>query len=338
MKKRILVTGGAGYIGSHTCLELLDSGYDVVVVDNLSNSKLTALQRVETLTGKRIQFYQADLRDRAAMRQIFEAEPIDSVIHFAGLKAVGKSVEKPVLYYSNNIGGTATLLEVMAEAGVSDLVFSSSCTVYGIPDVLPINEESALRTVNPYGRTKLTIEFMLKELAESDRNWNISILRYFNPVGAHPSGEIGEDPRDIPNNLMPYITQVAVGALAQLSVFGSDYDTPDGTCIRDYIHVVDLAKGHIRALERLLESPGLMVHNLGTGQGYSVMDVIKGFEAASGVRIPHQLLGRREGDAPAVFADTDKAESELDWKAESNLETMCRDAWNWQQKNPGGYP
>ena len=334
---RILVTGGAGYIGSHACVELLEAGYQVVVVDNLCNSKSDSLSRVEVLTGKEIQFHLADLCDPAEMDVLFRREQIDAVIHFAGLKAVGESTEKPLEYYQNNIGGTANLLEAMNRHGVKNLVFSSSCTVYGAPESLPLDEGFPLSVVNPYGQTKLTIEYMLKDLAASDRDWNISILRYFNPVGAHPSGEIGEDPNGIPSNLMPYITKVAVGELEELSVFGDDYDTPDGTCIRDYIHVVDLALGHLNALKKLQSDPGLMIHNLGTGQGYSVLDVINGFASATGKKIPYRIVGRRAGDAPAVYADTSLAEQELGWKAERGIEAMCRDAWNWQQKNPKGY-
>lgn len=337
MPKTILVTGGAGYIGSHACVELLEAGYEVVVVDNLSNSKSESLSRVEKLTGKSIQFHLGDLRDSAAMQKLFKQEKIDAVIHFAGLKAVGESTVIPLDYYQNNVGGTANLLEAMNHAGVKDIVFSSSCTVYGVPDILPLREDFPLQAVNPYGQTKLTIEYMLKDLAASDPQWNISILRYFNPVGAHPSGDIGEDPLGIPNNLMPYITKVAVGELEELSVWGNDYDTPDGTCVRDYIHVVDLAKGHIKALEKLEGRPGLMIHNLGTGQGYSVLDMIKGFEAATGRNIPYRIAGRRAGDATAVYADPVLAEKKLSWKAELGIEAMCRDAWRWQQRNPKGY-
>ena len=334
---RILVTGGAGYIGSHACVELLEAGYDVVVVDNLSNSKSDSLSRVEEMTGKQIQFHLADLRDAAATDLVFRQEQIDAVMHFAGLKAVGESTEIPLLYYQNNVGGTANLLEAMNQHGVKNLVFSSSCTVYGAPDSLPLREDFPLQAVNPYGQTKLTIEYMLKDLAASDPAWNISILRYFNPVGAHPSGEIGEDPLGIPNNLMPYITKVAVGELEELSVFGDDYDTPDGTCIRDYIHVVDLARGHLDALKKLDENPGLMIHNLGTGRGCSVLELVNGFADATGEKIPYSVVGRRAGDAPAVYADPAIAERELGWKAERGIEDMCRDAWNWQRKNPGGY-
>ena len=337
MNKTILVTGGAGYIGSHACIELLEAGYKVVVVDNLCNSKSDSLSRIEELTGKDIQFHLADLRDAAAMHLLFRREKIDAVIHFAGLKAVGESTEIPLKYYQNNVGGTANLLEAMNEYGVKDIVFSSSCTVYGAPETLPLHEDFPLQADNPYGQTKLTIEYMLKDLAASDPDWNISILRYFNPVGAHASGQIGEDPLGIPSNLMPFITKVAVGELSELSVWGDDYDTPDGTCIRDYIHVVDLAKGHINALRKLDERPGLMIHNLGTGQGYSVLDVIKGFERATGKTISYRIAGRRAGDAPAVYAEPGLAEKELGWKAALGIEAMCRDAWNWQQKNPQGY-
>jgi UDP-glucose 4-epimerase len=337
MQKTILVTGGAGYIGSHTCVELLNSGYKVVVVDNLSNSKVDSLQRVEAMTSKDIAFYQADLRSTRAIKEIFRREMIDAVIHFAGLKAVGESTEIPLAYYQNNVGGTNNLLEAMLEYGCKNIVFSSSATVYGAPEHLPLDEEAPLSAVNPYGRTKLFIEYMLKDLAAANPSWNISILRYFNPVGAHESGDIGEDPLGIPNNLMPYITQVAVGARKELPVFGNDYDTPDGTCIRDYIHVVDLAKGHIAALRNLEENPGLVVHNLGTGQGYSVLDVIHAFEKASGQRIKYRIAGRRPGDAPAVYSNPSKAKRELGWTAERGIEDMCRDAWNWQRKHPRGY-
>lgn len=333
----ILVTGGAGYIGSHTCVELLATGYDVVVVDNLSNSKEIALQRVRTITGKPLDFVRCDILDRAALDRVFTQYQPAAVIHFAGLKAVGESVAKPLLYYKNNVAGSATLLQAMQAAAVKNIVFSSSCTVYGVPASLPIREDFPLRAVNPYGQTKLTIEYMLKDLAASDAQWNISILRYFNPVGAHPSGDIGEDPLGIPNNLMPYITQVAVGELAQLSVWGNDYDTPDGTCIRDYIHVVDLAKGHIKALRKLQQDPGVMIHNLGTGRGCSVLEVIDGFHKATGRDIPFRIGGRRAGDTPAVYADPSLAAADLGWKTELGIEAMCTDAWRWQQKNPRGY-
>jgi UDP-glucose 4-epimerase len=336
-KPTILVTGGAGYIGSHTCVVLLEAGYHVVVVDNLCNSKSDSLSRVEELTGGEIQFHLADLRDGAAVKDLFDHENIDAVIHFAGLKAVGESTQIPLDYYQNNVGGTANLLEEMNRHGVKDIVFSSSCTVYGAPQKLPIRENFPLEAMSPYGQTKLTIEYMLKDLAAADPEWNISILRYFNPVGAHPSGEIGEDPQGIPNNLMPYVTQVAVGLRGELSVWGDDYDTPDGTCIRDYIHVMDLATAHLSSLKKLEEKQGINIHNVGTGRGYSVLDVVRGFEAATGRRIPYRIAGRRPGDVPAVYADPSLAERELGWKAERGLEDMCRDAWNFQQKNPQGY-
>jgi UDP-glucose 4-epimerase len=337
MSKTVLVTGGAGYIGSHTCVLLLEAGFDVVVVDNLSNSKSDALSRVEAMTGRPIRFRLADLRDAAAMKDLFDSEKIDAVIHFAGLKAVGESTEIPLDYYQNNVGGTANLLEEMNRHGVKDIVFSSSCTVYGAPDELPLHEDFPLQAVNPYGQTKLTIEYMLRDLAASDPEWNISILRYFNPVGAHPGGEIGEDPLGIPNNLLPYITKVAVGELEMLSVFGDDYPTPDGSCIRDYIHVMDLAEAHLAALAKLSENPGVITHNIGTGRGYSVLEVVSGFEQATGQKIPCRMAGRRPGDAPAVYADPSLAEEELGWTAQFGLEEICRDAWNWQQKNPRGY-
>jgi UDP-glucose 4-epimerase len=337
MNKTILVTGGAGYIGSHTCVLLLEAGYNVVVLDNLCNSKSDSLSRVEELTGCDIQFHLGDLRDTAAMKDLFDRENIDAVIHFAGLKAVGESTEIPLDYYQNNIGGTANLLEEMDRRGVKDIVFSSSCTVYGEPEKLPIQEDFPLQAVNPYGQTKLTIEYMLKDLAASDPDWNISILRYFNPVGAHASGQIGEDPLGIPNNLLPYITQVAVGTLEKLSVWGNDYPTPDGTCIRDYIHVMDLAQAHLNALKKLEEKPGAIIHNIGTGQGYSVLDMVKGFEVATGKTIAYEIAGRRPGDSPAVYADPSLAKTELGWTAQLGLEDICRDAWNWQQKNPKGY-
>jgi len=336
-KGTVLVTGGAGYIGSHTCVVLLEAGYDVVVVDNLSNAKSDSLSRVEQITGKNIQFHLTDLRSTRAIKDVFRQEMIDAVIHFAGLKAVGESVEIPLAYYQNNVGGTTNLLEAMLEFGCKNIVFSSSATVYGDPQTLPLNEDCPLSAVNPYGRTKLYIENMLVDLAVANPAWNISILRYFNPVGAHESGEIGEDPLGIPNNLMPYISRVAVGGLKELPVFGDDYDTPDGTCIRDYIHVLDLARGHLHALEKLEQDPGLMIHNLGTGQGYSVLNVIRAFEQASSRAIPYRVTGRRAGDAPAVYSDPSKAERDLAWKAQLGLEDMCRDAWRWQQKNPDGY-
>jgi UDP-glucose 4-epimerase len=338
MNQTILVTGGAGYVGSHACVELLQAGARVVVLDNLSNSKEAALDRVRRITGKPLDFVKGDLLDRALLDRLFAHHEIDAVMHFAGLKAVGESVEQPLRYYRNNVCGTENLLEAMAEAGVRDVVFSSSCTVYGAPEKLPIREDFPLQAVNPYGQTKLTIEYMLKDLAAADRRWNVSILRYFNPVGAHPSGLIGEDPLGIPNNLMPYITKVVVGELEELAVFGDDYDTPDGTCIRDYIHVVDLAKGHLAALRKLRQNPGVMVHNLGTGQGHSVLEVVQAFEDATGKPVRHRIAHRRPGDAPAVYADPARAEAELGWTTELGLEAMCRDAFNWQQRNPRGYP
>jgi UDP-glucose 4-epimerase len=337
MNKRVLVTGGAGYIGSHTCVELLDAGYEVVVIDNLSNSKEAALDRVRAITGKPLVFIKCDLLDRARLDRVFTEHRCDAVVHFAGLKAVGESVEKPLRYYSNNVSGTANLLQAMAGADVKDIVFSSSCTVYGTPDKLPIRENFPLQAVNPYGQTKLAIEYMLRDLVVSDPAWNVSILRYFNPVGAHPSGDIGEDPLGIPNCLMPYITQVAVGELEELSVWGDDYDTPDGTCIRDYIHVVDLARGHISALHKLHENPGVITHNLGTGQGYSVLDIIECFRRTTGEKMPYRIAGRRAGDASAVYADPTLAEHELGWKARRGLDEMCADALRWQRKNPRGY-
>jgi UDP-glucose 4-epimerase len=333
----VLVTGGTGYIGSHTCVELIESGYRVVAIDNLSNSSVKALDRVAEITGIKPEFVHCDILDGAKLKQVFQAHQPEAVIHFAGLKAVGESVEKPLLYYRNNVAGTASLLEVMQQQGCNNLVFSSSCTVYGAPETLPITESAPLAAVNPYGQTKLTIEYMLRDLAASAPEWNISILRYFNPVGAHPSGLIGEDPLGIPNNLMPYITKVVVGELEQLSVFGGDYDTPDGTCIRDYIHVVDLAKGHIKALKKLAENPGVIIHNLGTGQGYSVLEVIRGFESATGRPVPYKIVDRRAGDAPAVYADPQQARRELGWQVELDLDAMCADAWRWQHRNPMGF-
>ncbi|HKX56657.1 MAG TPA: UDP-glucose 4-epimerase GalE [Xanthomonadales bacterium] len=316
---------------------MLAAGYKVVVIDNLSNSKVEALERVKKITGKQLDFIQCDILDRDLLEQVFQKHQPQAVIHFAGLKAVGESVEKPLLYYRNNVAGTTCLLEVMQQQECKNLVFSSSCTVYGAPESLPITESAPLSAVNPYGQTKLTIEYMLRDLAASDPDWNISILRYFNPVGAHPSGLIGEDPLGIPNNLMPYITKVVVGELQQLSVFGNNYDTPDGTCIRDYIHVVDLAKGHIKALQKLADIPGVIIHNLGTGRGYSVLEVIKGFEKATGKPVPLKIVGRRAGDAPAVYADPELAKQDLGWQAQLGLDAMCVDALRWQQQNPRGY-
>jgi len=334
---KILVTGGAGYIGSHTCVELLEAGYEVVVVDNLSNSKRESLERVEAITGKSISFVLGDLRKQADITHVFDQHSVDAVIHFAGLKAVGESVQIPLSYYQNNIGGTLNLLEAMQSAGVNNLVFSSSATVYGDPHKLPISEEFPLSATNPYGRSKLIIEDMLRDLYVSSNHWNLSILRYFNPVGAHESGTIGEDPTGIPNNLMPYIAQVASGRLNELAVFGGDYPTADGTGVRDYIHVVDLARGHLKALERLKAGPGLMVHNLGTGRGYSVIEMVHAFQKAADKQIKYRVVGRRAGDIAACYADPDKAKRELGWEAQKGLEEMCRDTWRWQSKNPSGY-
>ena len=337
MPETVLVTGGAGYIGSHACVALLEAGYRVVALDNLSNSKREAIARIEEIAGASLAFEQVDLLDRAGLEALFRNHAPNAVIHFAGLKAVGESTEQPLRYWQNNVGGSAVLLDVMRWSGVRKLVFSSSCTVYGAPETLPLTEEAPLQTVNPYGRTKLAVEEMLRDLHASEPGWNISILRYFNPVGAHPSGMIGEDPLGIPNNLMPFITQVAVGQRERLSVFGGDYPTRDGTCIRDYIHVVDLVDGHLKALQWLGGNPGIGAHNLGTGQGQTVLEVVQGFERATGVTIPYDIVERRPGDAPAVFADPALARRELGWSAELDIDAMCADAWNRQQKNPSGY-
>jgi len=333
----ILVTGGTGFIGSHTVLELLKENYQVVVLDNLSNSKLESLKRVENITAQQVDFHQIDLLNSDALHKLFSKHNFDAVIHFAGLKAVGESVGKPLLYYQNNVTGTLNLCEAMNKAGVKNIVFSSSATVYGDPQQSPIPEESPLKAVNPYGSTKLTIEYILKDLHQADQNWNIALLRYFNPVGAHESGMIGEDPNGIPNNLMPFVTQVAVGKLKKLKVFGNDYPTNDGTGVRDYIHVVDLSIGHLKALEKLATSPGVETYNLGTGKGSSVLDVVHAFEKANDIAIPYEFAPKRAGDAAICYADPSKAERELNWKAERNLEDMCRDAWRWQSKNPDGY-
>jgi len=334
---RILVTGGAGYIGSHTCVELLQAGYDVVVVDNLSNSKEEALRRVEEISGKRVEFHKVDLLDEAGLEAVFTRSPVEAVVHFAGLKAVGESVAQPLRYYHNNVTGTLVLLKVMGAHGVKDIVFSSSCTVYGDPHKVPITEDFPLSTTNPYGHTKLIIEDILRDLGAADPSWNVVLLRYFNPVGAHPTGRIGEDPNGIPNNLVPYIAQVAVGRLKQLSVFGGDYPTPDGTGVRDYIHVVDLAIGHIKALERLRQKPGVAAYNLGTGKGCSVLEVVAAFERASGRKIPYQIVARRPGDVALTYADPSKANRELGWQARLGLDEMCADVWRWQAGNPNGY-
>ncbi|XP_010422027.1 PREDICTED: UDP-glucose 4-epimerase 5 [Camelina sativa] len=341
MAKNVLVTGGAGYIGSHTVLQLLLGGYSAVVVDNLDNSSAVSLQRVKKLAaehGERLSFHQVDLRDRPALEKIFSETKFDAVIHFAGLKAVGESVEKPLLYYNNNLVGTITLLEVMAQHGCKNLVFSSSATVYGSPKEVPCTEESPISALNPYGRTKLFIEEICRDVYGSDPEWKIILLRYFNPVGAHPSGEIGEDPLGIPNNLMPFVQQVAVGRRPHLTVFGNDYNTKDGTGVRDYIHVIDLADGHIAALRKLEDCKiGCEVYNLGTGNGTSVLEMVDAFEKASGKKIPLVIAGRRAGDAEVVYASTERAETELNWKAKYGIEEMCRDLWNWASNNPYGY-
>jgi UDP-glucose 4-epimerase len=333
----ILVTGGAGYIGSHTCVELLEAGYDAVVVDNLSNSDRKSIERVEKITGKPLPLYTSDLLDIDALNRIFEKHTIDTVIHFAGYKAVGESVAKPLKYYENNLVGTIRLLQCMKEHNVKNIVFSSSATVYGDPHKVPITEDFPIQATNPYGRSKLMIEEILRDLYKSDSSWNIAILRYFNPVGAHKSGLIGEDPNDIPNNLVPYISQVAIGKLKELRVFGNDYPTPDGTGVRDYIHVIDLALGHIKVVEKICQNPGLFTVNLGTGRGYSVLEMIKAFEKASGRKIPYIFTDRRPGDIAVCYADPTKAYELLGWKAERDIDEMCEDTWRWQTMNPNGY-
>ena len=335
---RVLVTGGAGYIGSHTCVELMESGHDVVVIDNLCNSNPRSLERVEALTGRKVSFYEGDVRDEALLRRIFAEQAIDSVIHFAGLKAVGESVAQPWRYYDNNLNSTLVLTKVMADVGVKRIIFSSSATVYSGDNEMPLRETSRTGScTNPYGWTKYMTEQILSGIAHADPEWSVVLLRYFNPIGAHESGMIGEDPRGIPNNLMPYITQVAIGRREKLSIFGNDYDTPDGTGGRDYIHVVDLAKGHVAAVTFATENTGCEVFNLGTGTGYSVLDMVKAFEEANGVRIPYRIAGRRPGDLPVCYADPAKSAEMLGWKAEKNLRDMCRDSWNWQSRNPMGY-
>ena len=336
---KILVTGGAGYIGSHTCVELLNSGYEVVVMDNLYNASAKALDRVQQITGKTLTFYEADMLDQPAMDKIFEAEKPDAVIHFAGYKAVGESVVKPIEYYHNNMTGTLLLCDTMRKHGVKNIIFSSSATVYGDPLEIPITEECPKQSpTNPYGQTKTMLEQVLMDIHRADPEWNVTLLRYFNPIGAHKSGRIGENPKGIPNNLLPYITQVAVGKLVCLGVFGNDYDTPDGTCVRDYIHVVDLADGHVKALEKLkAEQGGVWIYNLGTGTGYSVLDVINAFEEANNLKINYVFKDRRAGDVPACYADPSKAEKELGWKAKRGIREMCEDAWRWQKNNPEGY-
>ena len=333
----ILVTGGAGYIGSHTCLALLEAGLEVIVIDNLSNGTEISLKRIQKLVGQSLTFHQVDLLDRAGLTAIFERHAIDSVVHFAAFKAVGESVTRPLTYYHNNITGTINLCQVMQEHNVKNLVFSSSATVYGNSTTVPVTEDFPLTAISPYGQTKLIGEQILKDLCHADSTWNVALLRYFNPVGAHESGQIGEDPNDIPSNLMPYVSQVAVGKLGQVRVFGGDYPTPDGTGIRDFIHVVDLADGHLRALKRLTENPGLVIYNLGTGRGYSVLEVIAAFERACGKKIPYQIVERREGDVVTSYADPSKAQRELGWTAERDIDDMCVDAWRWQSQNPNGY-
>lgn len=333
----ILVTGGAGYIGSHTAVELLEKGYEIVIVDNLINSNEESLNRVKKITGRDFKFYKADLLDKEAVRKIFRENNIDSVIHFAGLKAVGESVSIPLRYYNNNLMSTLNLCEVMNEFNIKKLVFSSSATVYGNPSTIPITEDFPLSATNPYGRTKLMIEDILRDLYISDNNWNIILLRYFNPIGAHKSGLIGEDPKGIPNNLVPYIAQVACGKLPCLKVFGNDYPTKDGTGVRDYIHVVDLADGHIKALEKLNSNPGIQTYNLGTGNGYTVLEVVQAYSKACGKEIPYKLVDKRPGDVASCYADTSKANKELGFTAKRTIDDMCKDSWNWQLNNPNGY-
>ena len=333
----VLVTGGIGYIGSHTSIELLEAGYDVVIVDNLCNSDRIVLDRIKELSGKTPKFYEIDINDKEKMEVVFKENQIDSVVHFAALKAVGESVEKPVEYYLNNIGNTLVLFELMKKYNVKNFVFSSSATVYGNPERLPIDEDCSLSVTNPYGRTKLMIEDMIRDICLADESLNVAILRYFNPIGAHKSGKIGEEPSGIPNNIMPYITKVAVGQLPHLNIFGDDYDTQDGTGIRDYIHVLDLAHGHVKALEKLCEKPGLVTYNLGTGRGYSVLDLVKAFSKASGREIPYKIADRRPGDIAACYANPEKAEKELGWKAKYGIDEMCEDSWRWQSQNPTGY-
>lgn len=333
----VLVTGGAGYIGSHTVVELLKAGQEVVIVDNYSNSKPEVLNRIATITGKAPTFYEVDVLDREALDAVFAKEEIDSVIHFAGYKAVGESVAKPIEYYHNNITSSLVLCDVMRSHGVKKIVFSSSATVYGMNNVSPLTEDLPTSATNPYGYTKVMIEQILQDVAFADSEWSIALLRYFNPIGAHESGLIGEDPTGIPNNLMPYITQVAVGKLPRLSVFGDDYDTPDGTGVRDYIHVVDLALGHIKALDKIKETEGVGIYNLGTGTGYSVLDLVHNFQDANGVEIPYVIVDRRPGDVATCYADATKAKEELGWTAQKTLADMCRDSWNWQKNNPNGY-
>ncbi|WP_144614765.1 UDP-glucose 4-epimerase GalE [Bacillus cereus] len=333
----ILITGGAGYIGSHTCIELLNNNYKIIVVDNLSNSSIESLNRVKEITGKQFEFYKESVLNREKMNEIFLGNNIEAVIHFAGFKAVGESTAIPLTYYYNNIISTIILCDVMQKHNVKKFIFSSSATVYGIPKTSPITEEFPLSVTNPYGQTKLMIEQIMRDVAKADDEWSIALLRYFNPFGAHKSGRIGEDPNGIPNNLMPYVTQVAVGKLKELNIFGNDYPTKDGTGVRDYIHVVDLAKGHVKALEKVLETKGIEAYNLGTGKGYSVLEMVKAFEKVSGKKIPYKVIGRRPGDVAMCFADVSKAKRELGWEAEYGLEEMCVDSWRWQVNNKNGY-
>ncbi|AIY73741.1 UDP-glucose 4-epimerase GalE [Bacillus anthracis] len=333
----ILITGGAGYIGSHTCIELLNNNYKIIVVDNLSNSSIESLNRVKEITGKQFEFYKEDVLNREKMNEIFLENNIEAVIHFAGFKAVGESTTIPLTYYYNNIISTIVLCDVMQKHNVKNFIFSSSATVYGIPKTSPITEEFPLSVTNPYGQTKLMIEQIMRDVAKADDEWSIALLRYFNPFGAHQSGRIGEDPNGIPNNLMPYVTQVAVGKLKELNIFGNDYPTKDGTGVRDYIHVVDLAKGHVKALEKVLKTKGIEAYNLGTGKGYSVLEMVKAFEKVSGKKIPYKVIGRRPGDVAICFADVSKAKRELGWEAEYGLEEMCVDSWRWQVNNKNGY-
>ena len=334
----ILVTGGAGFIGSHTCVELLNSGYDVVIMDNLYNSSRKAVDRIEQIAGKKVTFYETDMLDREGVEEIFQKEKIDAVIHFAGLKAVGESVAKPLEYYHNNITGTLVLCDVMRKHGVKNIIFSSSATVYGDPAFVPITEECPKgKITNPYGQTNSMMEQILSDFHVADPQWNVVLLRYFNPIGAHPSGLIGENPKGIPNNLLPYVAQVAIGKLPSLGVFGDDYDTPDGTGVRDYIHVVDLAIGHVKAIKKLEDNSGVSIYNLGTGNGYSVLQVVAAFEKACGKKIPYEIKPRRPGDIATCYADASKAERELGWKAERGIEEMCEDAWRWQSMNPDGF-
>ena len=335
----ILVTGGAGFIGSHTCVELLNAGYEIVVVDNYYNANPKSLERVKELTGKDFKSYECDIRDSEGMDKIFKEDKIDAVIHFAGLKAVGESCQKPIEYYDNNIGGTLKLCDVMRNNGCKNIVFSSSATVYGMKNVSPLKETMKTGgTTNPYGTTKYMIEIILEDIYKSDNEWNVTLLRYFNPIGAHESGRIGENPSGIPNNLMPYITQVAIGKRPFLSVYGNDYDTPDGTCIRDYIHVVDLADGHVKAVNNILDGKkGVQIFNLGTGKGYSVLDIVKAFSKAYGKELPYKIAPRRPGDLAVCFSDPSKAKEVLGWEAKRGIDDMCRDSWNWQSKNPNGY-